>query len=89
MSDPCRYLATCTLFRGELAPTPHLAKRYRAHYCLGEWQECARYAVAQEAGPSAVPEGMLPNQHERAYEIVRSRWVSRASSPAEVVFGGR
>ena len=90
MSDVCcDYLATCSLFSGDHAPIPQLAKRYRAHYCAGDWQECARYAVAQEAGAAAVPEGMLPNQHERAYEIVRSRWVGRAESPAEAIFGNR
>lgn len=89
MADLCRYTATCALFTGEHAPQPHLAKRYRTRYCIGEWQECARYAVAHEAGEAAVPPGLLPNQHERAYQILRARWVGRAASPAEVVFGGR
>lgn len=88
MSDVCcDYLATCALFSGDHVPAPRAVKRYRTHYCIGDWQECARYAVAQEAGIAAVPEGMLPNQHERAYEIVRSRWVGRAHSPAEAIFG--
>jgi hypothetical protein len=85
----CTYMPTCALFSGDHAPAPDLAKRYRAHYCVGDWQGCARYAVAQETGIAAVPEGMLPGQHERAYEIVRSRWVGRAVSPAEAVFGKR
>ena len=87
MPDLCAYAATCTLFSGGHARAPHLVRRYRTRYCIAEWQECARYAVAQEAGMTAVPEDMLPNQHERAYEIVRNRWVGRAVSPAEAIFG--
>ena len=87
MAGLCRYATVCPVFKGEIADMPVLARQYRARYCVTDCHECARYAVAEESGPSAVPETLLPNQHERGYQLVSSRWSRRGANPAAAVLG--
>jgi hypothetical protein len=87
MSDLCRHAGRCSVFTGSLDSVPHLAKRYRTHFCFGEWQECARFAVAEELGISGVPDELLPHQLERGYELISAGWSPRKDRSA-AVFGG-
>jgi hypothetical protein len=87
MPGLCSYATVCPVYRGDLEDMPVLARQYRARYCVADWQACARFAVADEAGSSVVPDTLLPNQHERGYEIVSRQWCKRGRSPAATVFG--
>lgn len=87
MAGLCKYATVCPVCRGDIADMPVLARQYRARYCVTDWQACARFAVAEETGPSAVPDGLLPNQHERGYEIVSRAWRRAGRNPAASVFG--
>jgi hypothetical protein len=87
MAELCRYAGSCPVCNGSLSLDPRTARRFRTGYCVDDWQECARFAVAREAGPAAVPMRMLPTDHTVAYEILSTRWTRRGASPAFGVFG--
>lgn len=87
MAELCRYADECPVCVGSVGLDSRRTRRLRAGYCLDDWQECARFAVAREAGPAAVPERMLPTDHVAAYEMLSERWSARAGSPALAVFG--
>ena len=88
MAALCRYASGCPVCRNDLGLDPAIARRYRHRFCAGDWRECARYAVADEAGATVVPQTLLPTDHTAAYELVSSKWLSRSRSPASLVFGG-
>lgn len=43
---------------------------YIEKYCKGNFRQCARFIVAEQLGPDAVPEAMLPNETDRALRII-------------------
>ena len=87
MAELCRYAETCPVCRGLLGLEARLTRRFRSDYCIDEWQACARYAAASEAGGAGVPTDLLPTEHTRAYAIVSNRWLDRGRTPAFTVFG--
>ncbi|HSQ21957.1 MAG TPA: hypothetical protein VLQ52_04080 [Coriobacteriia bacterium] len=89
MAELCRYASECPVCIGSLGLGAARTRRYRTGYCLDDWRECARFAVAGEAGPDAVPRDLLPTDHTRAYGIVSSTWLEAARTPAAAVFGAR
>lgn len=60
----CEFRSRCVGLEAHLSDKPSLHTLFRAHYCEGERHGCARYVVAL-AGPHAIPNDLLPNQHHR------------------------
>jgi hypothetical protein len=44
---------------------------FREQYCVGVFDQCARYQVALSLGMQHVPEYMLPNQNEWACQVIQ------------------
>lgn len=72
MAD-CERLGTCPFFASRMSNMPSVAELLKQSYCLGDKTLCARYQVAS-AG-FAVPPDLLPQDNERAREIMR-HWPS-------------
>lgn len=89
MAELCGYACECPVCTGSCGAGPRTVRRYRTGFCLDDWQECARFAVAREMGQSAVPTDMLPTDHTAAYELLSRRWTRGGVSPALAVFGAK
>lgn len=70
--EHCEFYECCELFTDENAThMPKLAKMFRERYCTDNFDQCARYQVAVQAGRQYVPTYMLPTQTEWAQQIVK------------------
>ena len=49
---------------------PALTTLYKINYCMNDFENCARYLVAQVLGQGQVPEDLLPNQKSRAENVI-------------------
>ena len=67
----CERLAKCPFFTGYLGNMPGVADLMKSTYCLGDKKVCARYQRAS-AGLQ-VPLDLLPNDTDRARELLRHR----------------
>ena len=67
---PCELLATCDFLPESMRNMPALAAVYRRRLCLGDYSECARYAVFRALGRAKVPADLYPNDTERAMKII-------------------
>jgi hypothetical protein len=65
----CEKLKICPFFTDKMLAMPSVSNLMKQTYCLGDKMQCARYQVGL-AGIS-VPRDLLPNDLERAREILR------------------
>ena len=72
MADNCKYLNYCPVYQGKLADKEGMKKIFKRRYCEGDYSNCARYQIASTIGESHVPEGLLPNQNEKAKEVLEN-----------------
>ena len=70
MAD-CEKLQVCPFFTGHMAQMPAVASLMKASYCLGDKMRCARYMVS--VAGVAVPADLLPNDVERARQLLSQR----------------
>lgn len=68
----CEYLAGCPFFNERLAHMPRPAALYKALYCRGNQEICARHIIAKALGREAVPADLFPNQESAAREILEN-----------------
>jgi hypothetical protein len=66
----CVYHEKCPLFANKTADYPTLSKKLKDQYCGGNPELCARKWVREAINKEAVPDLMLPQQHEWARQIL-------------------
>jgi hypothetical protein len=69
----CPKLSGCPFFSNKLTQMPATAELTKKHYCLGDYESCARFRVVKALSSAAVPDDLYPNQIERAEEIIAKR----------------
>lgn len=67
----CEKLTKCPFFAGHMSNMPGVADLMKSTYCLGDKRICARYQLASAGVP--VPIDLLPNDNDRARELLNSR----------------
>jgi hypothetical protein len=70
MAD-CEKLQTCPFFKDQMAQMPSVARLMKTTFCHGDKMDCARYQVFMSGGP--VPADLLPNDVDRAHQILSQR----------------
>lgn len=66
----CERFQGCKFFQGRIANMPHFVDVFQSRYCLGQHEHCARFRVAKQFGPAAIPFDMYPNDFEMADKIL-------------------
>lgn len=69
MTD-CPRARECAFYNDKMSSISGLAPLYKITYCTNQFDACARYLVAQILGTKAVPADLLPNQIQKAYEVI-------------------
>jgi hypothetical protein len=69
MAD-CPRARECLFYNDKMKNMTGLALMYKISFCSNQFDTCARYLVAQILGPKAVPEDLMPNQMQKAYEVI-------------------
>jgi len=60
----------CLFYKGKMQEKPKLTELYKKKYCLGNYNECARWIVFKNLGKESVPSALYPNQKDKAEKIV-------------------
>ncbi len=68
----CEKLQTCPFFSGQMKDMPAVSSLMKETYCLGDKMQCARYRVS--TAHIAVPNDLLPNDVERARQLLGGRF---------------
>ncbi|QGU94880.1 hypothetical protein GOM49_06990 [Clostridium bovifaecis] len=68
----CPILKTCPFFNDKLLNVPICLDVYKKSCCLDENLRCARFVVARFLGISSVPYELLPNEMDKAEEIINN-----------------
>lgn len=68
----CPLLNTCPFFNDKISNIPICLHVYKKRCCLDENLSCARFVVARFLGISFVPYRLLPNEMDKAEEIVNN-----------------
>jgi hypothetical protein len=66
----CAGLATCPFYNDRMASKPAMAGMMKRHFCLNDFERCARFMVKQRLGKDAVPHDLFPNQLARANDLL-------------------
>lgn len=66
----CENLAGCPFFNDSMASMPVTAEMIKRKLCKGDYTGCARYIVFKAVGKEHVPKNLIPNQLDRAEEII-------------------
>ena len=66
----CECVDGCPFFNDRMNNMPRLAEQYKKNYCLGNFENCARYKVFKNLDKDRVPSDLFPNQHEKAEKIL-------------------
>jgi hypothetical protein len=67
----CEHIHKCSFFSNStVLKMTNLVQDLQKSYCCGDFTRCARYSVAHAVGKNAVPELMMPNQHDWARQII-------------------
>lgn len=80
----CDLTRECLFFNDRMEIEHQMATLFKARYCKGSNQECARYVVYVACGRAAVPADLAPNDQLRARTIVYESAVRRGSDLAYV-----
>lgn len=69
----CECVPGCPFFNGRMAAgLPAVVEMMKKKYCLGSNLECARHTIVRALGKSAVPPDLIPNQLDRATQIIEA-----------------
>lgn len=71
MKKACSLIEQCQFLIQNEENMPKLRNLFRERYCLGSFDQCARYQVGISTGLKNVPEFMLPTQNEWACQIIQ------------------
>lgn len=69
----CKYLGACPFFNDQMPTIPLAVDLYKANFCKGNVDGCARYVVREALGKDGVPDDLYPNEMELAQAILGSR----------------
>ena len=69
MAD-CRLLAGCPFFNDQMQGLETAKELMKQRYCRDDNSGCARYMVFSALGKPKVPADLIPNQADRAKQIV-------------------
>ncbi|WP_028315597.1 hypothetical protein [Desulfatibacillum aliphaticivorans] len=70
MAD-CECLAGCPFFNSKMASSmTAVAQSMKKRLCQGDNTNCARYQVFKKLGKPKVPADLIPNQTDRAAQII-------------------
>lgn len=75
----CENLAGCPFFNDRMANMPITAEMIKRKLCRGDNTDCARYMVSKAVGKEHVPANLIPNQVDRAEEIINTVKAARIS----------
>lgn len=73
MQKTCSLIEQCQFLIQNEESMPKLRNLFRERYCLGSFDQCARYQVGISTGLKNVPEYMLPTQNEWACQVIQER----------------
>lgn len=62
---PCKNLERCPMPLEE-----GVGAIFKKHYCMDNWENCARYQVMNEVGGQHVPRTLKPNMNPEAEAII-------------------
>jgi hypothetical protein len=68
----CECLPGCPFFNDRMKGLEAIKESMKKRYCLGDNVKCARYMVFKSLGKEKVPADLVPNQVERAVEIIQA-----------------
>lgn len=68
--NECEFINKCPFFLGKLAEKPVETEELKEKYCRKNNLNCARYMVAQAAGPEKIPADLYPDEKIVAYGII-------------------
>jgi hypothetical protein len=68
----CVCLSGCPFFNDRMKGLEAVKDSMKKRYCLGDSSNCARYMIFKSLGKEKVPADLVPNQTERAMEIIRA-----------------
>ena len=71
MAD-CELVVKCPFFNDKMKNMPAIAEQMKTKYCKGDNSYCARFMVFRALGREKVPANLVPNQIDRAEEIISS-----------------
>lgn len=66
----CELTETCVFFNDDVGYSPELQEQMRTTYCRGDNSDCARLRALDDMPRSAVPDDLIPTDHERLAELV-------------------
>ena len=70
MAD-CECIQGCPFFNGQMAVSmPAIVESLKKRLCQGDNTNCARHMIARTIGKEHVPDDLIPNQIDRAKEIL-------------------
>jgi hypothetical protein len=69
MAD-CECLGGCPFFNDQMKGLEAIKKMMKDKYCKGSSEACARYIVFKALGKPRVPGNLIPNQVERARQLI-------------------
>ena len=71
--EECELLKGCLFFNDKMDIEAGLGAMFKARYCKGNFQKCARYIVAKAQGRDKVPANLYPNMLEQAQKLAAVR----------------
>jgi len=66
----CECLAGCPFFNDKMKGLESVREMMKHRYCLGNKLQCARYMVFKALGKPLVPTDLIPNEVDRARQII-------------------
>lgn len=66
----CKNLSGCIFFNNKMENMPVTADLFKQAFCRKNYEECARFMVANALGKHSVPKDLFPNQDERARNLI-------------------
>ncbi|MFC2155629.1 hypothetical protein ACFLRB_03965 [Acidobacteriota bacterium] len=66
----CERLDKCPMMNDSKIGTPSDFEKVKEKYCTDNYENCARYMVLSAVGGDFVPNDLLPEQVEKAKEII-------------------
>jgi len=68
----CELLKGCLFFNDQMQGLEAAKDMLKAKYCKGDNSTCARYMVFKALGRPRVPVDLIPNEFDRAKQIISS-----------------
>lgn len=68
----CEIISECTFFNDKMSNMPVTAEMIKRKLCRKGFTDCAIYKVTKAAGREHVPVNLIPNQLDRADEIINA-----------------